>query len=118
MKYVEISSNDFWKQVFCSSDNFIQPVIIENSNFQHEIAIKIKTPLHVAGCDTIFMEDEIVIVDIKKQKLKEIMPLKQIKIIEPINDIAIALTKVEEYNKKNHIINLRKKFNIDKKSRF
>lgn len=117
MKYIEISSNDFWKQVFCSSDNIIQPVIIENSNFQQEIAIKVKKPLHVAGCDTIFIEDEIVTVDIKKQKLKEIMPLQQIKILEEINDIALALEKIEQYNKKNHIVNLRKKFNIDKKSR-
>lgn len=118
MKYLEMSHNDFFKQVFFNSEDIFQTVIIENIHFNQEIAVKIKTPLHVENCDTIFMEDEIVIVDIKKQILKEVVLINKIKIIEEINDISLALEKVNSYNKKNHIINLRKKFNIDKKSRF
>lgn len=117
MKYLEINSNDFWKQVFCNSENIIQPVIIENINFQQEIAVRVNKAIHVEYCDTVFMEDEFIIVDIKKQTIKEVIPESGIKVLEDIIDISDALLKIETYNKKNHIANLRKKFNSDKKSR-
>lgn len=117
MNYLEINSNDFWKQVFCNSENIIQPVIIENISFQQEIAVRINKAIHVEHCDTVFMEDEFVIVDIKKQMIKEVIPENNIKVLEDILDISEALLKIETYNKKNHIANLRKKFNSDKKSR-
>lgn len=116
MKYLEISSNDFWKQVFCNSENIIQPVIIENSNFQQEIALKIKNAIHVEHCDTVFMEDELVIVDIKKQIIKEVIPENKLKIVCDVSDITEAVLHIETFNKKHHIANLRKKFNSDKKT--
>lgn len=118
MIYLEINLNDFWKQVFCNSDNILQPVIIENENFQQEIAVKITEAMHVENCDTIFMEDELVIVDIKKQNIKQVVQQDKMKILENIEDISLALEKIESFNKKNQIANLRKKFaSNDKKTR-
>lgn len=117
MNYLEINSNDFWKQVFCNSENIIQTVKIENSHFQQEIAVKIKKPIHVEKCDTVFMEDELVIVDINNQVIKEVIPQNKVTILEEVVDISVALLEIENYNKKNQISNLRKKFNSDKKTR-
>lgn len=118
MKYLEITSNDFWKQVFYNSENIVQPVKIENESFQQEIAVQIMKAMHVENCDTIFMEDELVIVDIKKQNIKQVIPQDKIKILEAIEDISLAVEQIDSFNKKNQIANLRKKFiSNDKKTR-
>lgn len=118
MNYLEINLNDFWKQVFCNSEDIIQSVKIENSHFQQEIAVIIKKPIHVEKCDTVFMEDELVILDIKNQFIKEVILQNKVTILEDILDISLALLQIEKYNKKNQIANLRKKFNSDKRTHF
>lgn len=118
VKYLEINSNDFWKQVFYNSENLIQAVKIEKSNFQQEIAVKIKKSMHVEYCDTVFMEDDLIIVNISKQIIKEVLDQNQATILEEITDISLALKEITLYNKKNQIVNLRKQFNYDKKIKY
>ena len=109
MNIKEINNKNFWKQVFCNSENLFEIVSVEY-NFKYELALLIKEIIHLDGCDNIFMNNEIVTIDLKKQEIKEVLEQKNVQIINYYQDISIAFNDIETYNKKNHITNLRKKF--------
>ena len=44
--------------------------------------------IHVDGCDNVFLKNEIVTIDLKNQKIKEVLEQKNIHIVHSYNDIS------------------------------
>lgn len=109
MNIKEIDNKNFWKQVFFNSEELFNIVSIEQ-NFHYELGLLMQENIHVDGCDNVFLKNEIVTIDLKNQKIKEVLEQKNIHIVHSYNDISLAFDDIEKYNKKNHISNLRKKF--------
>ena len=109
MNIKEINEKNFWKQVFCNSEKLFNVACVEY-NFRYELALLIKEDIHVDICDNVFLKNEIVLIDLKNQKITEVLDNTKVKIINEYSDTSLAFNEIQEYNKKNQITNLRKRF--------